>query len=202
MTHADLVTYCLAAHVGLIALLVAPFYKWVFYDEVLRKRLLPINKTIHAVAKTVGDDLAVDLRIVLEKSSVQGDLEVNDDSAVYVERLAKVWTSEAFRESIQDFVGKRVASFVDLKSVVSLKRQIRAWTIVRSVLLLVFLVAEVVLIVRLGIDKFGKGPLTDAEVPLLFLWSGLFLFLLLVAITVLMIKGGRAGYFEDKYEIE
>jgi hypothetical protein len=91
---------------------------------------------------------------------------------------------------------------VDMRVLLAVKRRMRAWSVVRSVLLFTLLILEIFLVSRLGLDKFGLGSLPDTTIPLLFVPSGLLLAAILVSLMVLIASGGTAESLEDKYDHE
>lgn len=161
MTHAQVVTISVGAHVGVLTLATLSFFKYGFRSDEFRIWLEDTDKALKNMRRRISASLGEKLKPVFESADRVVVSEILDAQGAYSERNVDPRGSEDYRNALFDFVENNAEEMAHYRSLMLARASWRIWTRYLSWSILTLMAIEAVIVATIGVDKLGRCTLPD-----------------------------------------
>lgn len=162
MTHGQLVTLAIAAHSGVLTLVVFGFFKYGFRSSEFRTWSEDTDESLKNMRIRIAIALGEKLKTVFDNAGRVILSEILDAYGEYSEKDVDPRGSEDYRNALFDFVEHNAEEMVDYRSLLLTHSRWKFWIKYLSWSIFFLMVLEsLILVIVFGIDKLGDHCLPD-----------------------------------------
>ena len=166
MVHADLVNTLLTIHAAVGGTSIAIFY---YYSDRSDSAIAPLNGTssvLTELRRRITGDLQNHLDPIFQSPGAVPSPLLAPSGNAYFEKAVNPVGSEAFRESIRDFIERSGDLIDDYRSLLRARRKWCSWCARLSATLIVLIIWQIIFLFILFLDKSSFFSVPDAVIYL------------------------------------
>jgi hypothetical protein len=198
--HQELVNLALSIHGSVLLASIVAYYKYGDRTELLERALRGTDSTLSEMRRRIATEL-VELIDSYFEASTSAPTITPDAEPAYIERRTNPVRSEAFRDTIREFVEGHATVVAHYRLLLLTRISWCKWAQFLSWTLLALITLEVLVVGALGyLDKLTQHPLPDVLIQWSWLPMGLLIGLALVALPAMLYKHDAMMALKLQYE--
>jgi hypothetical protein len=198
MIQTELLNYCLSIHGALLLAAVLAYYKYGDRTDILQKSRGDTERFLGGLREKVILDLGEALDTLMRESGTNPSISPFDNS--YTERPTSLADSEAFRETLRDFIESDVKAIADYKIALSAFQSWCGWFKRISWSILLLIIWELICIALIGVlDKVFSVELPNLAIQLTVLPSSVAVAFIITCVFKMLVRHDKITEKKEKY---
>ena len=201
MPHNELVNVALSLHGSILLAAILAYYKFGERTELMEKGLRGWDSVLGELRRRIWTDLVDVIDSHMNSNLTVPTITAEHDPA-YIETAINPVRSEAFRETIREFIERNSLAIADYRTLVQARIQWLGSARLLSWAILILMIAEIAIVGVLGlVDKLIGNPLPDWLIKWSWLPVAVLVTCVLLPLPIMQFKHDVMTRFKIKYDL-